>query len=355
MVKYKIREGGMRLFSKKKKAEGAKIGDLAKGVEKREKESLAVGDKPLKPSTAAALKVIRTVVWTLIVIVFILGIYQVVVSKRPKVVENIYKYEFAESESEKAKTLAESFVREYLTFDGVHDDYRERVKGYLVSGIALSNPLTGGKSKVTDTKVWSVEKLDDNHSNIVVRAEVVLVNPNKLVQKYDANGKVVSMPTEITKTIYVSVPIGADSGKVIVDDYPAFVPTPNLANIEMQTYSSEDTLEKEDEEEVKKTLTDFLQVYHEGTAGQIKYFFEEDPKIDGLKGSFTFSRIVSFQGYTNGEGKATAIVVVESKEKELETVFNQRYLFTLTRVEDRWIIDDMKNRGMEANEDDSKN
>lgn len=331
---------------KNKKA--AKISDLKKGVEKIEKSQLTKEQKELRPGTVSTLKFIRTAFWIFMALILALGVWQLVKSKQPKIVENIMRYEFAESESDKAKAFAEGFTKAYLTYGKtIKDvDYKAKLEQYLNGIIMVGRPeYANGTSKVMDTMVYQVDKIDDRASNIIVRATVELTNYNKLAEKYDAQtGEKTTAPTVEEKVVFLSVPIVAEGGKVVVNDYPTFLSVDDKLQVDVETYSGDSTATDSEKQVIRKTLEDFFGVYYSGTAGQIKTFFKADPGIKGLQNAFTFGSIKSLDAYVN-DGLYTVVVMVEITDNTLGGTFNQRHLLTLEKADDRYIIVTMKNRG----------
>lgn len=332
-----------------KKKQTSKISDLKKGVEKKEKTPLATKEKEIKPGTKGVLSVVRTTFWILVIFVIAIGIFQILRSKQPKLVENIYRYELDASESEMAKTFAESFVRDYLTYgNDIIDDneYKGKMDKYLVSTVSVGRPeYANGYSEVKATMVWSVEKIDATHSDIIIKADVLMVNKNKVEEKYDpVTGTKVTRPVQEEKTYYVSVPIVAENGQAAVNDYPAFVSVVNKMEVAMETYSAAALANDEETNEIQEVLEDFYDVYYSGTEGQIKSFFKLDSNLAGLESEFDFNSIKSIQIYKDN-GKYMAIVVVEIQQSDIGSIFNQRHLIELEKAEDRWLILTMKNRG----------
>lgn len=333
-----------------RKKQAAKISDLKRGIEKKERTPLAHKEKEMRPATKSALIIVRTIFWILIIFVILIGIYQILRSKQPKVIENVYRYEFSESESEMAKTFAESFVRDFLTYGNdiiKGNEYKAKINKYLVSSVSIGYPeYANGYAEVADTMVWNVEKIDETHSNIIIKADVIMTNKNKMEEKYDAkSGARVSLPTQEEKTYYVSVPIVIENGQAAVDDYPAFVSVENkLSDAAMVTYSSSTLASDKEKNEIQNMLVDFYDVYYSGSAGQIKTFFKTDPNLSSLGNEFKFKDIISNQVYIEN-GVYKAVVVVEIEQSDIGSIFNQRHLIELEKGKDRWFIVDLKNRG----------
>lgn len=331
----------------KNKRNGSKISDLKTGVEKKENASLIKKEKELKPGTMATLKTLRTIFWIVFCIIIVVGTAQILRSKQPRIIENTFKYQFNESESEKAKAVAESFVRDYLTYGGINESvYNEKMSRYINGNIIVGKPqYASGSSTVTGTMIWKVEILSPTHSNIIVKADLKIVNEKETEEKYNpVTGNREQMPIETEKVYYVSIPIFAQDGKVIINDYPIFVSAEEKLDADMESYYGKTSVMDNEKKEIKKTLEDFFDVYYSGTEGQIKTFFETDPKLKGLNGEFLFKDIISLDAYKEGE-TITAVAIVTINQSDLGSEFNQRFLIELKKAEDRWVIIAIENRG----------
>lgn len=334
------------------KSKNAKISDLKKGVEKKEKSSLIVQQKELKPGTKGFLTTIRTIFWIVVCFIIVIGVLQVVKSKQPRIIENIYRTEVNESESNKAKAFAEGFVKDYLTFStSKRGEYKEKMDKYMNAAVVLGKTeYATGSSEVLNTVVWDVEVIDPNTSNIIVRAEVKVTNDSVTEERYDPNtGERKQYPVEEIKEYFVSVPIVAKDGKVIVNDYPAFVADESKLDEPLASYVGANTVMDEEKQEIEKFLEDFFDVYYTGTEGQIKTFFETDPKLKGMQGEFDFNTIVSLESYK--ENDVVTNVVVLSVKSPIGAEFNQRYLIEMKKAGDHWVITEIENRGTKTKEE----
>lgn len=328
-----------------------KISELKRGgVEKKTKSQLETKPKSreLGPVTTAMLQTLRIIFWGFLILILITGIFQLMRSKQPRIIEEIVRYELSESESDKAKAFAESFVKAYLTYGNEVNDksYRADLLDYLNSAVSVGRPeYAAGSSEVISTKVYDLQKHDESSSDIVVQATVKITYHNDLKEKYDSEtGERTSVPNVQIKKMYVSVPIKAKGGKVVVNDYPTFIKVSDKLDSDMDTYYGESFSTDSEKQSVKKFLEDFFGVYYSGTPGQIKTFFKEDPKIQGLQDEFRFSAIKSLEVYAEGS-MYTAVVILEIKDTQLGAIFNQRKLLTLEKSGDRFLIISVKNRG----------
>lgn len=340
---------GVQNLKKKSTKKGTQIKDLKKGVEKKQKTELIKNEKEIGPKLAGALNVVRFIFYLGLIFIFVLGIYQLTKSKQPRIIENVIRYDFDESESDMAKTFAKDFVKEYLTYAGDERafEYKKKLSKYVVPEISFEVPISNGSSKVLDVSIWKLNKIDANRSNIIVKAMVEITDNVNTVEQYNDEGTKEQVPGVYEESYYVSVPIGTVDGTVAVEDYPAFVPKPELAQMNMETYYAETTIAGNEKKKIQELIKDFLSTYCEGSEGQIKYYLaDQDKTIKGLQGDFLLKDVKAIQAYEVGD-IIKVIVIAQISEKNIGTNFNQRYLITLTKSKDRWLVSDMNIRGYE--------
>lgn len=320
------------------------IANLASGVETKETEIKRVG-KELGPKTKGSLVVLRTIFWIVLCLILLLGVYQIIVSKRPRVVENVVKYDMSIVEGEKAKGLAQAFAQEYLTIDKTIKDYDQRVGAYLAPGMLVSKPrLATGSSAVERTIVYDLIKIDDANSDVYVQVDVKIQDEQDLQETYAADGSVIKAPKIFKETYYLSIPITASDGKLIIAEYPRFVTEPDKATVAGMVYYTKENPTASDlmHKEIKKMLEGFLEVYYTGSDEQIKQFFKGDyPK--GLNGEFVYSSIKELNVFETATG-LDVVTLVEIRQAGIDTAFYQRFKFVLEKTGERWTITDMTNR-----------
>lgn len=343
----------------KKKSNKVSIQDL-ENVKKTKLSINKSNEKTMRPATRTFFKGVQTAIYISFIIIFALGIYQIVKSKQPKVIKNIVEYNIAESESETAKAFALAFTKEYLTYkNSDQEDYLERIRPFLIN--ALSNTVridySKGSSKVLDAIVWKVDKLDAKHSNIIIRANIETINEVDVIIEKDIQGKEVRRPRIEEKVVYISIPIGYYEGSYLVDDYPVFVTKPDRpSEASFDTYVGSRTVLEDIKQQIKEVLTNFFITYSTGNAGQIAYYMEDNRKIKGYEGEYIFNNIDTLDVYENGKGLYTAVVIIGVKDKELGTLFRQRYLIDLVKKTegnvDRFYIRDINIRGNKFKKED---
>lgn len=301
-------------------------------------------EKNLETKTVTALKALKIMIWAFIAFVLLLGVFQIVRSKQPKIIKNIVQYNFAPSESDTAKAFALTFAKQYLSYENNKpDDYSKRVDPFLIDAIKGSTRLeyAKGTSTVLNAIVWQVEKLSNEHSNIIVRAEVELKSAAESQQQQQKT---------ILKTIYLKVPIGYFEDRYIVEDFPSFGSDPsNATGVKLDTYKGDKQEADSTKDEIKDVLTNFFKTYTTGTGGQIAYYMDNNNSIKGYEGKYVFSGIENLDAYKDGKDGSIAIVQVEMKDADLGTSFSQRFIFNMIKKTGnktgRWYIKDFSARG----------
>ncbi len=329
-----------------KKKKPTSINDLKKGVEKAPKTQIEKKQKELKPFTKTILSGVRVVFWLFIIFIIVLGGYQLVRSKQPKIIKEIYEYMPLESESDRAKTYALSFAKAYLTYDGAENNkYRRKLNEYMTSGIKFPS-LTMNTSyiKANDVMIWKVDPLDNNHSNIIVKADVTLKSLVETENSYDDMGQKIEKPKMLDKTLYLSVPIFINETEVAVNDYPAFLSVKKNISIAEDPITDEEAETSEKKKKIKAMAEDFFDIYYEGTAGQISKFMKDNQDdIYVLEGNFKFVELKEFKLYKDGaDYKLYCVVDIVQQDTALH--FYQRFKLEIIEHEGKFLIKKLSNR-----------
>lgn len=312
-------------------------------------------EKALGPKTQAILKFARYFIWGAIILILAVGALQMIRSKQPRIIKNVVEYNFAPSESETAKAFAVAFTKEFLSYQVEKpDDYNRRISPFVVTSVLSGARVeqSKGSSKVVDAIAWKVDKLNKDHSNIIVRANVETTNAVDQQQELLPTGETVTRPKLEKKVVYVLIPIGHYDGGYIVEDYPTFVAAPDRpANASIETFNGNESVLEDEKEMIKEVLNNFFITYTTGNPGQISYYMEGNKKIKGYEGNYVFNGIMNIQAYkTNEKNKVMAVVQVGMKDAGLDTLFTQRYVFELVKKsesgsETRWYIIKFDPRG----------
>lgn len=323
---------------------------------KEEKTRLNINknkEKKIGPKTASFLNFIRILLWFSIILILAVGALQMIRSKQPKIVQNIVEYNMAVSEGETAKAFAVTFAKEFLTYRSENsEEYYRRIGPFMLSTIrsGVKTEYSKGSSIVKDVIAWDVEKINKEHSNIIVRAEIETVNEVDVIETMNIDGTITKEPKKKNKVVYLSVPIGYYNGGFIVEDYPTFVPDPEQpTDISFESFKGSEQVQDNVKQEIKEVLSNFLETYSSGNEGQISYYMENNKKIQGYNGKYIFDEIRTIEVYKTSENELKTLVQINMKDADINTLFTQRFIFTIVKQEKdknkRWYIREFTNRG----------
>lgn len=235
---------------------------------------------------------------------------------------------------EGARTFADFFVREYLTWDAAFgkDDRAARLAPFLAryldsrGGLNLAGAV--GSQRVLEARVWKLAVITDQTARVTVVADVVTT----------ATG---GAGIATSRRLALSVPVAVAGSGYVIYDYPAFIPLPQPGTLDEYPYSG--TRVSDTPAEVKELLTGFFRAYAEGSRVAISYFLVPGARVTGLEGAFQFRELggVELREATGGFTAHTEIVLVDPATG---TAYRQRYLVHLVK-KDRWYIQDIEQKG----------
>jgi len=292
-------------------------------------------DKLKGPQRTGMRTFLKLVIWGSLIIILTVGVINIIVGNRPRIIENRVVYDISPVEGETAKAFAISFVNEFLTYDGRQDDYRKRIEPYIINSIANASKvnLTSKHMRVTGSQVWMLTKLDENHANLVVKADLEIYSENEEPKR---------------KTVYLNVPIQHVNGQYIVDDYPTFQSGPDKPDVDYTELEGGETVDEKLKQEIKGVLQNFFETYCQANSLKIGYFLTSGNSYKGLDGVVEFKSIDSLKVYMRDvPDKVTAVCEVSVVEPETGIQFNQKYILDMLNKadENRWYIETMECRG----------
>lgn len=288
------------------------------------------------PPKAGLRTFIKVVIWGFFLFVFVIGVINIIIGNRPKIIENIVIYDISPVESDTAKSFAMSFVNEFLTYDGSQENYRKRVEPYIINNLSNASKvnLTSKYMRVLNSQVWKLTKLDEAHANIIVKADLEIYS-----ESHEESQK---------KTVYLNVPIQHINGQFIVDDYPTFQAGPDKPDITYSEIEGGETADEKIKEEIKGVLNNFFETYCQSNSLTIGYFLVSGNSYKGLDGTVKFQDISSLKVYLGDTPEeVTAVCEISVEEPETGIQFIQKYLLDMIKKtdENRWYIKTMEVRG----------
>ncbi len=292
--------------------------------------------KVKKLNTIVFQKVGRVILWALIIFLLIRGVGTFFGgNEMAEVEERIDVFLDSADEREKiligAKAFAENFA--YAFFNTANQNYNENLRNFVSSHVALPRQIQRNTGMYVErTNAFEVEWASENKLNVHV-----LVNLKYEVEEgdndFDKNTKEI-----VNSLITVIVPVISNSGKIVSDGLPFIVAGRNKAEIEFKTLDFS-RVDNEKNRELTKILTDFFEVYYEGSSGALR-FFMYDKHVDALEGRFELDRVTSVTGYVLSETEILALVDMQIIDSISGVVFLQSFEVLLVLRNDRYHIKD---------------
>jgi hypothetical protein len=260
------------------------------------------------------LKVVRGILWLMLIFIFIKG---VIVSVRMdptvevnKTITN-FKKEFSgyKEQDNEVLAFANNFAVEYLTYKaGSEADYANRLRKYAADSIANIGYKfnSGTSSTVVYSQAYRKEEYSDTQTDVWVLLDVEYKS-----QETAPNGKITEKTT--TEKTTLKVPVIMKDNHYIVEDLPAYV-NDNIktSNFTAAAYKGKECT-TDITEAIREALNNFYKAYYEEDQSVINYFLAADADKNnfiGLNGRVTFDGIYTIRAYYAAEGTTTQFVVI---------------------------------------------
>lgn len=279
-----------------------------------------------KIKSDAPLKIVRIVLWFMIIFIFLRGVIAILNSNdTAKQRQELETYMQQKTMQETAKNtaigFAENFIRDYLTDTGERDsDYAYRMSKYVAEGLNIESP--GIECKVKTVNTLETSFADEMDAVVTVLATVA----------YE----------KTEKTFTIKVPLHIADGRCAVYELPQIVPAADKAEVDV--YAKEYTgTEVSDaaKKEIKPVLESFFATYYSGNENELSYYITEKfPYKHGLNGDIEFDEIDAFRVYfdsASGEYSAMAALTISDGNLRLK----QNIYLTLSNADGRYYIDNI--------------
>lgn len=300
--------------------------------------------KSLKISSTVPQKVGKVIIWVLIAFLLLRGIGSVFKKSDSVTAKDVITQYTKESEQKKkteleAEATAQSFVTEYLTYNGSAgmDDYSNRVKRYLAGNVELTQNFTGdSKARVLSTEVTALKWLSGSQLNIDVKAKVEYTQKIKS----DNTSKQEMIDKTTTSDCSLRVPVAVLNEKYAVEDIPAFIPEADKAALKISPYSGKE-LDEAQSKDVKTTLENFFKTYYSGNSTEISYYLADSNKVvPGLSKRFELQKMDNASVYTDEKTKGIfAIVSLTVKDSVNGQLMPQKYNVQLIKKDGKLYIE----------------
>lgn len=302
--------------------------------------------KALLPKTTTWRKILKITIWTGVVFWtlgsirgFSLAAKVNEIPQQQNVAQIVQHENFATSEG--ARTFAQNFLKEYLTWDiNNYQDRVDRLKPYIRSGLdeqagVRFDKLTGNSS-LKKIESWEISETGKDTSLITFRTTQTITTS---VQSTDAAG-VVTNQEQTTEPFekWIQVPIITDGKGFLVNGIPTYTSKPAAANIKpVETSQEAANIEPKIKDEIKEFLNTFYKQYSTGTIEELEYL-TLDKDIRPLDSTIVFNELQN-------------LVVLKEKDKEYtiesEALFTdnnskaqlvQKYKMTVSKENGRWQV-----------------
>jgi hypothetical protein len=278
-------------------------------------------------------KVVRIILWTFICMVILRGIGSILrPNQTSKVVDQVNSSLTADksinNSMNEAAAFAESFAIEYFSYkQNAGDDYKKRLVNYMNQS-ALSSLSASPSSDVQAISSTALSKrvYKENSFNVDVKVKI----------KYIAK--------DITKDVFITVPVATKDGKYVVEDVPLIIARPIAAEIKSQQYEGT-SVEASISRPIEEMLNNFFKVYCEGNEGEIKYYLSDSSKtLRGLDGNYKFRNLGELNVFGMGDGSYLTLVSYVLEDNETKQEVKQKVNITVVNKEDRYYIKDINTR-----------
>lgn len=333
----------MNFFKKKIKDE--KDGEKKKSKDKKVLEREINSKKVNKLIRFNYLKIIRIVLWALIVLIIIRGVVSII---KPNDTQNIIsenkkfleKVENENSLQLRLFSFAEDFTRDYFTRYPINkDDFKNRILKYTTEQLAI-DMNNSSYSEIINVSAFYFEKYSDNQYNISVSARIkqfVLKEGQENVQEdkkaYDNN--------IITENI--KVPIYVDEqGKMMVDSIPMLIAAAEKSNIKIEEFNAEGESNQEIVKKINDGLNEFFKVYYGGEQTQLDFLLEKEGIIKVTSSQSKFEKINTTKIYKISENEH--LVIADINLKSFNNDIKQKVNLTIVKNGDKYLVKQLDTR-----------
>lgn len=282
-------------------------------------------------------KIFRWILWGVIVFLIFRGVVSIIrPNQSGKILQSVDSTIKINVENtrrlDEAANFAEVFSTEFFTFkQGESDNYRKRLSAYMSDQALTSiNSSISAESTAIESKAIYKHLYNENQFNIDVKVKV--------------------KTKDITKDLYIKVPIAEKNGRYIVEDMPLFVSRPiSASDIELKQHDG-NLVESNISKPIEDMLNNFLKVYTQGNEGEIKYYLS-DPNINlrGLEGMFKFKNIIESKIYPSANN-FLAIITFSMEDTDTKQEFKQKIHLDISNKDNRYYIDNIDTRTINLKE-----
>lgn len=230
------------------------------------------------------------------------------------------------------ETQALLFTRDYLTWRVDKPAERlERLRGWvsggLISRFQFELDSTTRDQTVIGAWVYSSQRLSETEAQVVVVSQVS-----------DASSSESPNP----RWVWLSIPVARLGESLSVVDLPTRLPAPSAANLDRPASGGAEIPDSNGE--VRDLVDSFLRAYAAGTPAQLRYFLAPGVTLTGLGGASEYTGLVELKVLRSDTG-TVAVAEAVLTDQVSQAHLHQRFVLRLVRQQERWLIQDMEERG----------
>lgn len=333
----------MNFFKKKIKDE--KDGEKKKSKDKKLLEREINSKKVNKLIRFNYLKIIRIVLWALIVLIIIRGVVSII---KPNDTQNIIsenkkfleKVENENSLQLRLFSFAEDFTRDYFTRYPINkDDFKNRILKYTTEQLAI-DMNNSSYSEIINVSAFYFEKYSDNQYNISVSARIKQFVPKEGQENVQEDKKAYDNNI-ITENI--KVPIYVDEqGKMMVDSIPMLIAAAEKSNIKIEEFNAEGESNQEIVKKINDGLNEFFKVYYGGEQTQLDFLLEKEGIIKVTSSQSKFEKINTTKIYKISENEH--LVIADINLKSFNNDIKQKVNLTIVKNGDKYLVKQLDTR-----------
>lgn len=333
----------MNFFKKKIKDE--KDGEKKKSKDKKVLEREINSKKVNKLIRFNYLKIIRIVLWALIVLIIIRGVVSII---KPNDTQNIIsenkkfleKVENENSLQLRLFSFAEDFTRDYFTRYPINkDDFKNRILKYTTEQLAI-DMNNSSYSEIINVSAFYFEKYSDNQYNISVSARIKQFVPKEGQENVQEDKKAYDNNI-ITENI--KVPIYVDEqGKMMVDSIPMLIAAAEKSNIKIEEFNAEGESNQEIVKKINDGLNEFFKVYYGGEQTQLDFLLEKEGIIKVTSSQSKFEKINTTKIYKISENEH--LVIADINLKSFNNDIKQKVNLTIVKNGDKYLVKQLDTR-----------
>lgn len=302
-------------------------------TEKKPKKQKLVSlqtDNSVAPKSALPQKIIRFILWAMIVFIFAKGAIVSLQGNQAVQMEKVTTQFMQQQAAKQAlhfeiSSFATNFTKEYLTYAPQQKDgYTTRLAPYVAQNLLFDTNFNN-TANVKYVQAYKVQQKLESVYDVSVIAAV----------EYE-NGSI--------ENTYLKIPIKALEDGYSVIDFPLIIGAPGAMKYNSTEYFAQE-VDSQITANITGTLENFFTALYQQKQTQIEYYLTQGAdrdKFTAIAGRFTFVRNKTIRVYAAGTPNqylVTAIIVIEDSANKQQ--LTQRMNLTVLNIDGRYYISDI--------------